>query len=156
MKKFLFYFFLLLSFRSFSQEVLKIDKEFDIQPSYTGVQGVEIFKVFVKVKNEKIGLEKAKKNVVQAILFQGISGSGSVAPFLTISELDESRKVFFEKFFEKKEYLKFVNIANDGTIGPGDFKRVGKMYRIGYLLKVEKAQLRRYLEENGIIRKLGL
>jgi hypothetical protein len=156
MKKSLFFLFLFLCLRSFSQEVLKIDKDFDIQPYYTGVQGVEILKVFIEVKKEKNSLEVAKKNAMQAILFQGISGSGSQSPFITISELDESKKVFFNKFFEKKEYLKFVNIANDGSIAPGDFKRVGKMYRIGYILKVEKAQLRRYLEENGIIRKLGL
>jgi len=141
---------------SFAQSSFKLDREFDIQPSYTGVQGVEVLKVFVKSKKEKGSLEKAKKNVIQAIIFQGVSGSGSASPFIQVNYLDDKTKEFFNTFFGKKHYLRYVNTANDGSITPGDFKRVGKYFRIGYLLKVEKAQLRAYLEDNGIIRKLGL
>jgi hypothetical protein len=156
MKKYILLFFVIFqSTDSLTQNRFEIDSEFDIHPSYTGVQGVEILKVYVKSKKEKGSLEMAKKNVVQAIIFKGISGSGSASPILKVSDLDEKSNIFFNSFFANKDYLRFVNTANDGSINFGDFKKVGKYFRIGYYLKVEKAQLRSYLEDNGIIRKLG-
>ena len=140
----------------FSQKKLKIDDEFNVKPyTYVGVQGTEVFKVVVKCKKQKGSLEKAKKNAVEAILFKGIPGSGSIEPIIDENKLNDVQVVFLNNFL-KSDYLTYVNLANDGTILPGDFIKYGKYYMIGYIVSVNKSSLRKFLEENNIIRKLGL
>ena len=140
----------------FSQNKLKIDYEYNVKPyTYVGVQGTEVFKVTVKCKKQKGSLKKAKKNAVEAILFNGIPGSASVEPIVDKNNLNDTQIDFLNNFL-KKDYLAFVNLANDGTILPGDFMQYGKYFMIGYIVSVNKSSLRKHLEKNNIIRKLGL
>ena len=61
----------------------------------------------------------------------------------------------FEKFFENKEYERFVNLSTDSTVKPGDMIKVGKLYKIGFVVSVNKDGLREYLESQGILKSLG-
>jgi hypothetical protein len=155
MRSFLFLFLFSLPYLSYSQKDIFISEEFEIFPLHTGVQGLEIVKVYSKGKSPKECFEKAQKIALQAIIFQGIKGSASVDPMFNYSDLNEYKKKYFISFFEN-DYIRFVSSADGGNISQGDFKRVGKLYRIGYILKIEKAELRKHLEFNNIIRKLGL
>jgi hypothetical protein len=157
MKQIIFIFILSLFFyvKGISQKKLDIHKEFNVRPYvYVGVQGTEVFKVTVKCKKEKGCMEIAKKNAVQAILYKGIPGSGSIEPLIDITALTDTQIDFLNDFFTTN-YLSYVNIANDGTILPGDFIKSGKYFKIGYLISVNKSNLRKYLENNNIIKKLG-
>lgn len=140
----------------FGQIKLKIDHDYNVKPfTYVGLQGTEVFKVTVKCKKQKGSLEKAKKYAVEAILFNGIPGSGSVEPIVDKNNLNDTQINFLNNFL-KKDYLAFVSLANDGTILPGDFMKCGKYFMVGYIISVNKGSLRKHLEKNNIIRKLGL
>jgi hypothetical protein len=155
MRSFLFFLLLSLPFYSFSQNDFFIYDEYEITPLHTGVQGLEIVKVYSKCKNPKDCFEKAKKIALQSIIFQGIKGSSSAESMINYLELNSTQKDFFFKFFQK-EYLRYVSSDDGSSIAQGDFRRQGKFYKIGYTLKIEKSELRKYLEINNIIRKLGL
>ena len=62
---------------------------------------------------------------------------------------------FFEEFYKSGRYLQFVALSNDGTIRPQDRLKVGSQYKIGVALSIQKDALRKYLESEGIIKKLG-
>ena len=147
--------FTLIVSNVYSQEKLNIDLEFNINPSFTGTQGYEILHVYVLCKKEKGCIEIAKRNAVQAILFFGVLGSGSIEPLIEKTQLSDDQIIFLNNFF-KEQYLNYVSIANDGSILPGDFIKIRNRIKIGYMISVNKVALRRYLEENKIIRKLGL
>jgi hypothetical protein len=155
MRSFIFFLLFSLPYYLYSQNDLFIYEEYEIVPLQTGVQGLEIVKVYTKCKSPKDCFEKAKKIALQSIIFKGIKGSASVDPMINYSDLDDNKKIFFNSFFENDQ-LRYVSSADGGNISQGDFKKVGKLYRIGYILKIEKAELRRHLENNNIIRKLGL
>ena len=69
----------------------------------------------------------------------------------------ENEKVdFFKDFFATGgKYLKFVSLANQGAIGAGDAIKVGKEYKVGVVISVNTSELRKDLENAGIIRSLG-
>jgi hypothetical protein len=61
---------------------------------------------------------------------------------------------FFQNFFKDKgSYLKFVSQTGDGTVDR--IKIDKKTYKIGVVVSVMHAQLRRELETAGIIPRLG-
>ena len=63
---------------------------------------------------------------------------------------------FFTEFFkEGGKYLNYVAISNDGSISDEDRLKVGKKLKIGVILSVQKANLRRELEAAGIVKKLN-
>ncbi|MEG2612527.1 MAG: hypothetical protein RR971_03435, partial [Alistipes sp.] len=59
---------------------------------------------------------------------------------------------FFEAFFsDTGNYRQFVSAITDGSM---EVKKVGKQYKYGAIVTVSKDQLRKFLEEAGIIRSL--
>ena len=139
----------------YSQNKLNLSNAYELSNSYVGIEGNEIFKIYVKSKKTKGSLEIAKKSAVEAVLFSGIPGSGSSDPMVEKNKLNDEQ-INFLNIFLQMEYLQYVKSANDGTILPGDLVKIDSYFRIGYLVTVNKNKLRGILEQNNIIRKLGL
>lgn len=52
--------------------------------------------------------------------------------------------------------MKYVNLTNDGAVGNGDIMKIKKkLYKVGVYVSVNKDELRRRLEQDGIIRGLN-
>jgi GTP-sensing pleiotropic transcriptional regulator CodY len=51
--------------------------------------------------------------------------------------------------------MKFVSLASDGAVAAEDRMKVGKQYKIGVLVSVNVALLRKDLEDAGIIKSLN-
>jgi len=51
--------------------------------------------------------------------------------------------------------MKYVSSANDGAIGEGDRVNVGKEYKVGVIVTVFKDNLRKDLEDAGIVKGLN-
>lgn len=51
--------------------------------------------------------------------------------------------------------MKFVSLSNDGAVGAEDRMKIGKEYKIGLVVTVNVAELRKDLENAGIIRSLS-
>jgi hypothetical protein len=157
MKKYLFIVIVFISFHfsTYSQGKNPADYNYEIQFIKTGLQGTELFKVFTYCKKEKDCIVYAKVDAVKAILFKGIPGSGMAHPMVNDVGAEEKYKDFFSEFFKSGgRYLNYVSISNDGSINENDRFKVGRQLKIGVIVSVQKANLRKELEAAGIIKKL--
>lgn len=129
---------------------------YEVQFIKTGLEGTELFKVFTYCKKEKDCFEYAKIDALKAILFKGIPGSGLQRPLVPDPGAEDKYRDYFTNFFDDGgKYLNFVAISNDGSIEDGDRLKVGKQLKIGVVVSVQKANLRRELEAAGIVKKLS-
>jgi len=129
---------------------------YEVQFLKTGLEGTELFKVFTYCKKENDCFEYAKIDALKAILFKGIPGSGLQRPLVSDPGAEDKFRDYFKSFFsEGGKYLNFVAISNDGSIEDDDRLKVGKQLKIGVVVSVQKANLRRELEAVGIVKKLS-
>jgi hypothetical protein len=131
---------------------------YEIEAVSVGTQGTYLIKVWSYSKKPELAIEQAKKNAIHGVIFSGFTGMQGVSgqkPLTTNSNLEEEKKDFFDPFFaDGGKYMKFVSITNDGSIAAKDRLKVGKEYKIGVIVSVNIALLRKDLEDTGIIKKL--
>lgn len=162
-KNFIILLFLTLPFISFSQK-RKANEDtrewrYEIEVEQQGTQGTYLLKVWSYSKKPETAIEQAKKNAVHGIIFRGFPERNRVPgqkPLAQSSNLEQEKEQFFKEFFDDGgKYLKFVTLANNGAIGAGDRIKIGKEYKIGVVISVDVNNLRKDLEDAGIIKKLG-
>lgn len=129
---------------------------YELHSLAVGSQGTALIKVYSYGRTQSKAIEQAKRDAVHGILFKGVPGGAGVSqqPALVKPSEQSANEAFFKKFFDSGDYLRFVNLSSDGTVGAQDRLKVGKMYKVGVAVSVQKDALRKYLEENGIIKKL--
>jgi len=144
----------------------KADKQtvawrYELEAVATGVQGTYQIKVWSYSKNVETATEQAKKNAVHGIIFKGFPNKGRVQgqkPLARNANLYEENEDVFKEFFKTGggDYMKFVTLANNGQIAAGDRIKISKKeYKIGVVVSVNIAELRKYLETKGIIKGLS-
>ncbi len=157
-------FLLGISTTSYSQAGRRADTDtqqwrYEIEAEGVGVQGTVQVKVWSYSKKAKVAIEQAKKNAVHGVIFKGFTGKSGVPgqrPLTKNPNLENEQKDFFEDFFKDGgKYMKFVQAINDGNIAAGDIMKIGKEYKIGVIVSVNTAELRKDLENAGIIKSLG-
>lgn len=100
--------------------------------------------------------EQTKKNAVHACIFKGLPAApnkpGSQRkPLLMDAQQEAAQAAFFANFFrEGGEYMRFVVM----TGGYPKTMKMKKEYKVGVPVKVKYAELRKYLEQNKVIRSL--
>ena len=111
------------------------------------------FKIWSYDKKEDVALLQASKNAVHAVIFKQID---FMPPLAGTESIEEEHKDFFKDFFKDRgEYMRFVQLANNGAIAPSDKIKFKKFYKIGVKVRVNKEDLRKYLEKKGIIAKMN-
>ena len=149
---------------SISAQNKKADKDtrnwvYEIEPVGVGTQGSYLIKVWSYSKKPIVALEQAKKNAVHGIIFKGFTGIQGVPgqrPLTNNPNLEVEQAEFFKNFFaEGGKYMKFVNITNDGSVAAEDRLKIGKEYKIGVVVSVNVAGLRKDLEDAGMVRGLN-
>ena len=147
-----------------AQAKKKADKDtnnwrYEIEAVQTGVQGTYLIKVWSYSKKPDVAIEQAKKNAVHGIIFRGFAGTDRVpgqSPLTNNPNLQDEKADFFDAFFaDGGKYMKFVSLTNDGAVAAEDRMKVGKEYKIGVLISVRKEDLRKDLENAGIIKGLS-
>jgi hypothetical protein len=158
------FFLITLSNNSFAQAQKRADKDteawkYEIEAVQTGVQGTYLFKVWSYSKKPDVAIEQSKKNAIHGIIFKGFTGKTGVpgqSPLVNNVNLEEEKADFFKPFFnEGGKYMKFVSLSNDGAVAAEDRMKIGKEYKIGLIVAVNVAELRKDLENAGIIRSLS-
>lgn len=142
----------------------RADKEtaewrYEIEAVGTGIQGFYQVKVWSYSKFPETAIEQAKKNAVHGIIFKGfpdnqrVKGQKSLFQNTTIGQEEED---FFKDFFKQGgDYQRYVTLANNGAIAPGDRIKLGRNeYKIGVVVSVNVAALRKDLEDAAIIKGL--
>jgi hypothetical protein len=134
---------------------------YEIQCMSVSTEGSYIIKVFSYSKNKNVAIEQSKKNAIHGVIFRGIPqneiGCVSQPPLSRHPNLEEKNRDYFESFFsENGEFQRFVTLTTDGAVAPGDRLKVGRReYKIGLIVSVDIAGLRKELESAGIIKGLS-
>ena len=131
---------------------------YEIECVGIGKAGTKVIKVWSYSKKAKIAIAQAKKNAVHGIIFQGYAGGGqgctSQKPLASNPSVEQEKAEFFDNFFNINggKYMKFVSHSGDAT---PTVMKVGKEYKIGVIVTVMSANLRKDLEAAGIVRGLS-
>ena len=131
----------------------KADTPWTYEIESVGV-GTYAIRVWSYYKNAKMPLEVAKRNAVHAVIFKGVpAGNGAASqPPLKTDAVTASDSVFFGNFFQG-EYQDYINSVASGSLRI--LKLRAREYKIGYVVSVAKDNLRKYLEDQGVIKGLS-
>lgn len=132
---------------------------YEVECMGTGMDGTQLIKVWGYGKKPNAAVENAKKAAVQAVMFKGILNGKPgcmMRPLITEAGAEQQYQDYFNAFFKPGgKYLNFVSVSSDGSIDPKDRLKVGSQYKIGVLVSVSHAALRKELEAAGVIRALS-
>ena len=147
-----------------AQAKKKADKDteiwrYEIEAVQTGTQGSYLIKVWSYSKKPDVATEQSKKNAVHGIIFQGFTGTATVPgqkPLTNNPNLEQEKEDYFKPFFaDGGKYMKFVSMSTDGAVAAEDRMKIGKEYKVGVIVSVNVAALRKDLEAAGIIKSLN-
>ena len=130
---------------------------YEIECLGVGQDGTKLVKIWGYGKKADDAVFEAKKNAVAAVIFRGIPGGRGAAATPAILSVDgyEKNMDFFDDFFKAGGmYLSFVNSTTDGMPGGSDRIKMSKGYKVALSASVAYDQLRKYLEEKGIAKKM--
>lgn len=132
---------------------------YEVTTVAVGQDGTKFVKVWGYGKKVDQAVVQAKKNAVAAAIFRGYPGSASAnatPPLCKDPNAEENNLEYFEKFFETGgKYLQFVNLTTDGVPAGQDRLKIKGGYKVAIYAQVMYDNLRRQLEADGIIKKLG-
>lgn len=137
--------------------------KFDINHSYevkivrVSQQGTKFLKAWGVAGSADKAITQAMQDAVAACIFSGVEGNESAGkiPALTSGKKAyEEHKAFFDTFFKKGEFLNYVKNANTGyPTGENNIATSGGR-KVGVFVIVQYDNLRKRLEEEGIIKSL--
>ncbi len=161
---FAFFFLITIPTSVAAQASKKADKDtaiwrYEIEAVQTSVSGTYLIKVWSYSKKPEVAIEQSKKNGIHGIIFKGFTGKSGVPgqkPLANNVNLEEEKADFFNPFFaDGGKYMKFVSTSTDGAVAAEDRMKIGKEYKVGVLVSVNVAELRKDLENAGIIKSLS-
>jgi hypothetical protein len=133
---------------------------YEVETVGIGTKGTYQLKVWTYSKNAETAIEQAKKNAVHAVIFKGFPANGRIEGQNALARdpnIESEKGNYFKEFFEDGgKFQKYVFLANNGAIGPGDRIKISKKeYKIGVVVSVNSAGLRKELEEAEVIKALN-
>lgn len=128
---------------------------YDIECAGTGTDGNYLVKVWSYVKGpKKATTEVVKRNAIHGVIFRGFQGKQgctSQRPLVKSPAVEEEKADFFERFFaDGGAYSKYASLT-----GTPEVVKIGKEYKVGYIVTVSKDMLRKDLEAAGIVKGLN-
>ena len=130
---------------------------YEVECMGTGMDGTQLVKVWGFGKKPQDAAYQARKNAVHAVIFKGIAGGRPgcmMRPLVNRPGAEVQHADFFNNFFsDGGSYLRFVSQTGDGSVDRIKVDR--NTYKVGVVVSVMHAQLRRELEAAGIIPPLG-
>ncbi len=129
---------------------------YEIECAGNGAQGTFLVKVWSYSKKKQVAADQCLKNAVHGIVFKGYSGAnGCVAqrPLVTNPGVEMEYEDYFKSFFDSKDgnFRRYASALN----GTYETVKVGKEYKIGTVISVRKDELRKALEQAGVIKALN-
>ena len=124
-------------------------------------EGAALVRVWTYSTKPTIAEGQAGKNAVHGIIFKGYpastDGSRIVGrdPLINDPAVEEANQAYFDEFFKSGgAYQRYVSYIGNGI--PDQQIKVGKEYKVGVTVVVLIDQLRKRLEEDGIIKALDV
>jgi len=128
--------------------------KYDIECAGTGAAGTYLVRVSSYSKKQSIAESQCRKNAVHGVIFKGFGGgNGCVAQkAMAPAGAEQQFSEYFESFFATGgEFARYASIVN-GTMTT---EKIDKYYKVTVTVSVNKDDLRKALEEAGIIKKLN-
>lgn len=135
----------------------QVPKDYEISCAGNAVQGNYLISVSYKSKSKKPDDTKLRLAAIHGVIFRGItssnSGCKSQKPLVKDLSAEQDHADFFEMFFNDKagRAVSFANVQ----LGSYQVVKVKGGYRITAVVTVSKDQLRKHLEDAGIIKSLS-
>jgi len=134
---------------------------YEIEGVGTGREGTYLLKVWSYSKRPDVAIEQAKKNAVHGVIFKGFVGSkqgvSTQKPLVKSLNAEKEHEQFFKDFFANGgAYMRYVSTTADGAVAAGDRMKISKKeYKVGVVVSVRKDELRKALEQAGIVKGLS-
>lgn len=136
---------------------------YEVQVLGVGQDGTKVFRIWNTATKVEDAISEAKRNAVAVCLFRGLPGSGFTNQTPAICQIgdDVKHEEFFNEFFKLPQkdgsggmYLRFVNRTTDEPPS-GQFRvKLKKGYKVAIDVQVRYNDLRKYMEEQGIVKRL--
>ncbi|MBQ3172691.1 MAG: hypothetical protein IJB03_05685 [Alistipes sp.] len=128
---------------------------YDIEYCQTASDGMVLVKVWSYSKRSDLAMKQCRKNAVHGVIFRGYAGAGTAShrPLVSDPTIESVKADYFEAFFaDEGPYARYVGSMMDGS---AEVRKVGKEYKVGVVVSVNKEMLRKHLEDAGIVRSLN-
>lgn len=151
---------MLLSTMAFATSKSKANKDtehfrYDVECAGNGATGTYLVKVWSYSRKQQVAYDQACKNAVHGVIFKGYSGSNGCVSQPALARqagVEMEYEDFFKHFFaDNGDYRKYASAVN----GTDEVLKVGKEYKVGVVVSVKKDELRKALEEAGVIKGLN-
>lgn len=132
---------------------------YEINTIQVGSDGTKFVKVWGYGRNVKKAMLQAKKNAVHACIFRGLPGvevAMATPALCKDSDAFENNQDYFTAFFsDDGDFIKYINMTTDTTPSGTDMRQVKGGYKIALYIQIMYDNLRRKLEEDGIVKGLS-
>lgn len=128
---------------------------YELECAGNGVQGTYLVRVWTYDKKQKDAQAACARNAVHGVIFKGFAGGdGCIGQKALVPTpgAEMEHEDFFRLFFsDKGEYRKYVSVVAGSEL----CEKVGREYRAGAIVSIQKDELRKALEAAGIIKGLN-
>lgn len=129
-------------------------QEYTIQSEGVDNSGNYVVRIVVSTKKKpsKTAEDLVKKYAVHGVIFRGLTAAKDYSaqpPLVKDSNVEETKKEFFEAFWRENAYTKYASIIPSSLTVMKN--KQSKMIETSALVTISKEQLQKYLENNGII-----
>lgn len=128
--------------------------EYELQGNGTGTQGTYLVNVTIYHKDRNASASFIGRAAVHGVLFRGFTNKDlrqRQKPLAGSPSLEVQHHDFFQAFFAQGGQA----ASYTSEVGPRKVVKSGKLYKITATVSVNKDQLRKDLEDAGVIKKLG-
>ena len=130
-----------------------IDSNREVYVCRSTYEGSKMLKVVAYGKSADAAIEQAMVDAVAALSFDGAKGQGEMegcpAVLLNGREVYQENKIYFDSFFKKGEFLKFVEKVNSTYPAGTNNVKTSKGRRIQILLIVDWKELAEHFKKAG-------
>lgn len=133
-----------------------IPLKYDIVCAGSGSQGTYLVEVSVYVEKPNTNIDLIKKAAVHGVIFRGFTGAQgctSQRPIIRETTAAQQHGDYFQAFFQPNgQFISYATLIDGST---QTTKIDKKAYRMTAVVSVAKDQLRKALEDAGIIKNLS-
>jgi len=129
-------------------------EDYALEGSGTGVQGSYLVTTSITAKKNNVTDEQLLRCAVHGVLFRGFTSAANrqrQRPLAGSADVETQQVAFFSDFFSSGAFKNYGQVVPDTRT----VVKVGKEYRVTATVSVAKDQLRKDLQQKGVIKGLG-
>ncbi|MBO4802039.1 MAG: caspase family protein [Bacteroidaceae bacterium] len=129
-------------------------EDYTLEGAGTGLQGTYLVTTSITSPKNDVTDEQLLRCAIHGVLFRGFNSTANrqrQRPLAGSAEVETQQVAFFSDFFSSGDFKNYGQVVPDTRT----VVRVGKQYSVTATVSVAKEQLRKDLQQKGIIKGLG-